>query len=113
VTAGAPDFPEGTLVAGNLGREVGVFIKQSGFLYSALSANSTIKGNAFFNGPRAGICLNDGFAGGHVVSGNLGLNFVRETADHGLVVSEEGCTLSSNFGPHLASLRVCYRSAGR
>jgi hypothetical protein len=83
VTAGSPDYPEGTVVSGNLGRELGVFVKQSGFLYSAISANSTVTGNVFFNGPRAGINVNDGFGGGHVISGNLGTNFVRETSDHG------------------------------
>jgi hypothetical protein len=83
VSGGSPDYPEGTVVSGNLGHELGVFVKQSGFLYSAISANSTITGNVFFNGPRAGININDGFGGGHVISGNLGTNFVRETADHG------------------------------
>lgn len=83
VTGGLPDYPEGTTVAGNLGRELGVFVKQSGFLYSAVSANHTITGNVFFNGPRAGININDGFGGGHVISANLACNFVRETSDHG------------------------------
>jgi hypothetical protein len=41
-------------------------------------------GNVFFNGPRAGININDGFAGGHVMKRNVGFNLVRETSDHGV-----------------------------
>ena len=55
ITGGLPDYPEGTMVTGNLGHELGLFVKQSGFLYSAISANTSIAGNVFFNGPRAGI----------------------------------------------------------
>lgn len=36
-----------------------------------------------FNGPRAGICFNDGYGGGDIVEGNLVFNMVRETGDHG------------------------------
>ena len=31
----------------------------------------------------AGININDGFAGGNLMEGNLVLNMVRETGDHG------------------------------
>lgn len=112
VTAGAPDFPEGTLVAGNLGREVGVYVKQSGFLYSALSANNTVSSNVFFNGPRAGININDGFAGGHNVTGNLGLNFVRETADHGCVGGRTGCISRHRLCSALMSSLQCAKHVG-
>jgi hypothetical protein len=39
--------------------------------------------NVMFNGPRAGICFNDGYGGGDLVEGNLVFNMVRETGDHG------------------------------
>ena len=39
--------------------------------------------NLCYNGPRAGINWNDGFAGGSTVAGNLVFNMVRETGDHG------------------------------
>lgn len=42
-----------------------------------------MKDNLCYNGPRAGINWNDGFAGGSTVSGNLVFNMVRETGDHG------------------------------
>ena len=85
-----------------------------GFYYQAVSKNATLEGNVFFNGPRAGInvrkrvaCeftaalqrltlvpslhyarqINDGFAGGHLLTRNCGFNLVRETLDHGVVNS--------------------------
>ena len=78
------EYPEGTRVVSNLVREIGVYIKQTGFYYAAISANTTLIGNVFFNGPRAGININDGFGGGHLIQNNLGFNLVRETADHGV-----------------------------
>jgi hypothetical protein len=44
---------------------------------------TTITGNMFFNGPRAGINFNDGFGGGNVISNNLLFNWCRESTDHG------------------------------
>jgi hypothetical protein len=66
----APSAPvgEGLLLARNLGHELGIFVKQAGFFYQTMSANTTVAGNVFFNGPRAGVNLNDGFGGGHNVS---------------------------------------------
>ena len=51
----AQEAPFGTLVQGNLASELGLYTKQSGFYYAALSGNATVQGNAFFNMPRAGI----------------------------------------------------------
>ena len=48
-----------------------------------MTANASVLDNVFFNGPRAGININDGFGGGHVISRNVGFNMVRETSDHG------------------------------
>jgi hypothetical protein len=79
----ARNVPVGTRVADNLGREIGLYTKQSGFYYHALSANATVTGNIAFNMPRAGISINDGYAGGHNISHNLIFNAVRETSDHG------------------------------
>ena len=78
------NFPEGTRIIGNHAHESGVFIKQSGGLvYMGVSANATVQGNVFYNSPRAGVNVNDGFGGGHVFSDNLAFNHVRETSDHG------------------------------
>ena len=81
----APDAPvgEGLLVARNIAHELGLFVKQAGFFYQTMSANTTVKGNVLFNGPRAGINLNDDYGGGHLISNNAAFNLVRESSDHG------------------------------
>jgi hypothetical protein len=48
-----------------------------------VSANLTLRGNVIFNAARAGVNINDGFAGGHLLTQNLIFNTVRETNDHG------------------------------
>ena len=75
--------PRGTVVYGNVMHEIGVFGKQTSAYVQSLSCQTQFIGNAFFNGPRAGINFNDGFGGGNQVSNNLGFNMVRETEDHG------------------------------
>jgi hypothetical protein len=47
------------------------------------SANVTLEYNVMFNAPRAGVNINDGPYGGHLLVGNLIFNTVRETSDHG------------------------------
>jgi hypothetical protein len=74
---------EGLLLARNLAHELGLFVKQSGFLYSTMSANTSVLENVFFNGPRSGICLNDAMGGGHSITKNAAFNLVRESSDHG------------------------------
>ena len=79
----ALDVPIGSVIAFNVMAELGLYVKQSGGYYHALSGNATIVGNVIFNIPRAAININDGFMGGHVVAHNLCFNAVRETSDHG------------------------------
>lgn len=67
----------------NFVHELGIFEKQSSFYFQAKSCQNTIKGNIFFNGPRAGINFNDGFGGGSELTENLILNTCRESGDHG------------------------------
>lgn len=88
--AGSSDyssFPANITVSGNLMREIAIYVKQAGGLYMSVSANITVRNNVIFNSARAGINVNDGFGGGHVISGNLMFNTVRETSDHGSVNS--------------------------
>lgn len=73
---GAPDFPEGTLIEGNLAREISVLVKQSGFYYAGMSANATLRGNVGFNAARALVNINDGAFGGHLMTKNLLFNAV-------------------------------------
>lgn len=76
-------FPEDTRVAQNHFREVGVHGKQTSALFSALSCRTVFIGNVAYNGPRAGVNLNDHFCHGHRIEDNLLFNWVRETQDHG------------------------------
>ena len=75
--------PHGTSIRGNLGREIGLWQKQSSLFFQAVAANSTVDANVFFNGPRAAINFNDAAFGGDVISRNLFANTCRESSDHG------------------------------
>jgi len=68
------DFPARSRIISNYAHEFGLYVKQTGFFYQAISANTTLQGNVMFNGPRAGINFNDGFAGGHSVLRNVAFN---------------------------------------
>ena len=74
----------GTTLRRVLCHEIGLFVAQTGCYYHAMTANASITENVFFNGPRAGINVNDGYGGGHDISRNVGFNFVRSTTDHGV-----------------------------
>lgn len=76
-------FPADTLIAQNHIRDIGVFGKQSSALFSALTCRTSFLSNVAYNGPRAGININDQFCHGHTVARNLLFNWVRETQDHG------------------------------
>lgn len=79
----APTYPNRNRLARNHIHEWGLYTKQTSCFSQALSANTTLTDNVCYNGPRAGINFNDGFAGGNTMSGNLVFNSVRETGDHG------------------------------
>ena len=75
--------PRGNVITSNVMHEVGIFGKQTSAYIQALTAQTILANNVFFNGPRAGINFNDGFGGGNLMMHNLGFNMVRETGDHG------------------------------
>ena len=77
------NWPRWNLIEHNMVREVGHFEKQNSFYVQAKTAQSTIRNNLFFNGPRAGVNYNDKFGGGDVLEGNLIFNTCRESGDHG------------------------------
>ena len=64
---GKQEQPRGTLIEGNIARELGVWELQSSMWFQAKSCQTTLRRNLFFNGPRAAINFNDGFGGGNVV----------------------------------------------
>merc|ERR1712137_1110440 len=77
------NHPRHNRILRNNVREVGLYEKQSSFYMQAKTAQSTISGNVFFNGPRAGVNMNDGFGGGDELSHNLVFSACRESGDHG------------------------------
>ena len=75
------DQPRFINISYNLIHELGIFEKQSSFYFQAKSCQNYIGYNIAYNGPRAGINLNDGFGGGSMITKNLIFNFVRESGD--------------------------------
>jgi len=55
--------PRGTKVLNNIAREIGLWQKQSSLWFQAVTSQTLLKGNVFFNGPRAALNFNDGFGG--------------------------------------------------
>ena len=77
------DQPRGTKIFGNIVREIGLNERQSSAWSEAKACSSHVKGNLFFNLPRAAINKNDGFGGGTLIEQNLLSNTCRESGDHG------------------------------
>lgn len=67
----------------NFCHEIGIYQKQSSCYFHAVSAQSVVRRNIFFNGPRAMVNFNDNFGGGHELLLNLIFNSCRESSDHG------------------------------
>lgn len=82
---GAPavDIPSECTVAHCRIHDVGIFGKQTAGVFLGLTRRTTVAHNEIHRVPRAGICLNDGLHGGHVIEYNDVYDTVRETGDHG------------------------------
>eukprot|EP00051_Salpingoeca_urceolata_P011751 m.146017 g.146017 ORF g.146017 m.146017 type:complete len:892 (-) comp17236_c0_seq5:56-2731(-) len=76
-------FPDLITYDSNVCSGVGIYGKQSSCVFVALASRTTVRDSVLFNGPRAGININDGAFGGHQLQRSLLFNFVRETQDHG------------------------------
>ena len=72
--------PRGTQIVRNLVHENGFFSKQASPYFQAKAAQTLLADNIFFNGPRAGVNINDGFAGNNLMEGNLVLNMAHSGA---------------------------------
>jgi hypothetical protein len=81
------DQPRGSVVEGNLVREIGLYEKQSSFWGQAKACQTTLRHNLAFNLPRAAINFNDGLGGGNLVESNGIWNTCRESGDHGPINS--------------------------
>eukprot|EP00316_Scyphosphaera_apsteinii_P011180 CAMPEP_0119345442 /NCGR_PEP_ID=MMETSP1333-20130426/107488_1 /TAXON_ID=418940 /ORGANISM="Scyphosphaera apsteinii, Strain RCC1455" /LENGTH=733 /DNA_ID=CAMNT_0007357911 /DNA_START=423 /DNA_END=2624 /DNA_ORIENTATION=+ len=104
------EHPRHTLVSGCSAREVGLYEKQSSFFVQAKTAQSTITGNVFFNGPRAGINANDGFGGGDEISHNLVFSTCRESGDHGPFNSWDRQPFLTTVRDGIPSMTMAWRS---
>ena len=76
-------LPSENLISNNLIHDCGYFGKQCAGVFLSVTEKNTISHNRIFNMPRAAICLNDGWGGGHLIEFNLIHDTVRETTDHG------------------------------
>ena len=76
-------FPADNLVSNNLIHDCGAFGKEIAGVFCSNTMRATISHNEIYNMPRSGICINDGFGGGHIIEYNDVYNTVRETSDHG------------------------------
>ena len=68
------EYPMNNTVHGCLFREVGVYAKHSGAYAEFVAGEVTLANNIMFNGPRAGIAMNDNMGGGSDIFGNLIFN---------------------------------------
>jgi hypothetical protein len=77
------EIPCECLLSDNLIHDIGLIVKQVAGIFISLGMKITISHNHIYNTPRAGICLNDGQWGGHLVEFNDVHDTVLETGDHG------------------------------
>eukprot|EP00439_Symbiodinium_sp_Y106_P028646 s1569_g3.t1 len=78
------EHPLRTTVQNCTAREIGLYETLCcAILRVAKTAQSKVLSNVFFNGPRAGINMNDGFGGGDEIAFNLVFSTCRESGDHG------------------------------
>jgi len=84
-TTNTSAYPSRVTISRTLFEGVGVLGKQSSALFISLACGVTLEDSVLYSGPRAGVNINDGFCGGHVLQRNVIFDWVRETQDHGPV----------------------------
>ncbi|MBC8770444.1 right-handed parallel beta-helix repeat-containing protein [Arenibacter sp. BSSL-BM3] len=77
------DYPKNCTVQNSIMHDFGDYGKQVAGIFISMSHKITASHNTIYNCPRAGICINDGTWGGHVVEHNDIWETVRETGEHG------------------------------
>ena len=77
------NHPRMTRIEANVIREIGIYTKQTGWVFQAKAALTHIEGNIMFNAPRNGLTFNDAFGGGDVTTRNLMFSALRESSDGG------------------------------
>ncbi len=77
------DYPADCLISNNLMHHIGVYGKQTAGVFMATTMKNTISHNHIHSMPRAALCINDPFWGGHLIEYNNVHDTVLETNDHG------------------------------
>lgn len=77
------DYPLNCVVENCIMHDFGDFGKQVAGVYISMSHKIRVSHNTIYNCPRAGICINDGTWGGHIIEHNDIWETVRETGEHG------------------------------
>ncbi len=78
-----PDYPENCVVENCIMHDFGDVGKQVAGIYISISHKIRASHNTIYNCPRAGICINDGTWGGHIIENCDIWETVRETGEHG------------------------------
>ncbi len=78
-----PDYPKNCVVENSIMHDFGDVGKQVAGVYISMSHKIIASHNTIYNCPRAGICINDGTWGGHIIEYNDMWETVRETGEHG------------------------------
>ncbi|AWV97652.1 chitobiase/beta-hexosaminidase C-terminal domain-containing protein [Arcticibacterium luteifluviistationis] len=79
----SPDYPQNCTVENSIMHDFGDYGKQVAGVFISMSHKITASHNTIYNCPRAGICINDGTWGGHIIEFNDIWETVRETGEHG------------------------------
>jgi len=77
------NFPASCTVYNNLIHDIGRVEKQTAGVQISMSQDIKISHNTIYDVPRAGININEGTWGGHIIEFNDVFNTVLETGDHG------------------------------
>ena len=77
------DFPAYCDISNNHIHHIGQYGKQTAGVFMAMTLKNTVRHNYIHDMPRAAICINDPFFGGHIIEYNLMRDNVQETNDHG------------------------------
>ncbi len=77
------DYPENCVVENAIMHHIGLLGKQTAGVFISMSHKIRVSHATIFNTPRAGICINDGTWGGHIVENCDIWETVKETGEHG------------------------------
>src|SRR5271157_132607 len=76
-------FPADNEIFNNHITRIGYYVKQVAGIFGSIHARTIVAHNYIHHVPRAAICLNDCWFGGHVIEFNKSHDTVQETSDHG------------------------------